>query len=98
MLMVQTLGVLMLAMGPPLGLLWSRGGFVGQKPAPGWAKIIPYLISFCPFITCIAGIFAMMTVYKGAWWLPPACALMCGAGICGIIGINSYLDPTEFQR
>ncbi len=61
--MLQFLGILALiafAVSIPLFVMWAQGQFVGQKPAPAWAKALVTLVvagalifAFVMFITAL---------------------------------------------
>lgn len=87
------LTILFIAIGTamPLAMMWSAGAFVGQRPPPQWAvTLIRYSVSTCLFAICAVAALEFFNRYEAEWWSIPASAIICGAGICGIVGVNTY--------
>jgi hypothetical protein len=91
MAFILTVAFIVICISLPTAIMWSAGAFVGQRPAPQWAAmVIRYSVSACLFATCSVAAIVIFTKFRVEWWSIPACAIICGAGISGIIGVNTY--------
>lgn len=86
-----TIVFIIIATALPLAMFWSAGSFVGQRPPPWWAMmLIRYSISACLFIVCAVAALLAFRAYHADWWATPMSALIAGAGLSGILAVNSY--------
>lgn len=91
MVFFQTVGAILLATAFPVAMMWSSGGFVGQKPPPQWAvSLIRFAISACLFVICAVGAIIAYMEYRETFYALPLAAMICGVGVSAIIGVNTY--------
>jgi cell division protein FtsW (lipid II flippase) len=91
MVFFQSLLFIAIASAFPLSMMWSAGAFVGQKkPNPFVVQVIRYGISGLIFYVATGAAFYTFKKYNDEWWWFLMAAAIAGAGMCGIIGVNTY--------
>ena len=85
----KMIGFLAIAQAFPLGLLWAARSFEGHYH-PWKGALVRFVNAASLFLTCVVSAFILYLRYPAEWWSIPACAAICGAGVSGIIAINTY--------